>query len=130
MNKAEVEKQAKKIKPEDAEKVVKKRKTINQKASRGPLKKMTSDIMLMVALIIDYWWGRYVRTPWWTISAILVALLWILNPLDLVPDAIPLFGLLDDAAVVAVVMAMTEQDLADYKAWKQSRRLEQRRRKR
>ncbi len=130
MNKAEVEKQAKTIKPEDAEKVVKKRKTIKQKASRGSLKKMMNDIMLMVALIIDYWWGIYVRTPWWTISAILVALLWILNPLDLVPDAIPLFGLLDDAAVVAIVMAMTEQDLADYKAWKQARRTEQRRRKR
>jgi uncharacterized membrane protein YkvA (DUF1232 family) len=130
MNKAEVEKQAKTINPEDAEKVVKRRKTIKQKASRGPLKKMMSDIMLMVALIIDYWWGLYVRTPWWTISAILVALLWILNPLDLVPDAIPLFGLLDDAAVVAIVMAMTEQDLADYKAWKQARRTERRRRKR
>ena len=130
MNKPEVEKRAKTIKPKDAEKVVNKKREIKRKASRGPLKKMTSDIMLMVALIIDYWWGRYVRTPWWTISAVLVALLWVLNPLDLVPDAIPLFGLLDDAAVVAIVMAMTEQDLADYKAWKQSRRLEQRRRKR
>lgn len=130
MNKAEVEKKAKTIQPEDAGKVVKKKREVRRKASRGPLKKLMSDIMLMVALIIDYWWGRYVRTPWWTISAILVALLWVLNPLDLVPDAIPFLGLLDDAAVVTVVMAMTEQDLADYKAWKQARRTERRRRKR
>ena len=130
MNKLDIRKQAKEIKPEDAATVVKRRGEIKRKACRGPLKKMVGDITLLVALIIDYWYGKYNRVPWWTISAILLALLWILNPLDLVPDAIPLLGLLDDAAVVSLVMAMTDQDLADYRAWQQARRAEQKRRKR
>ena len=112
---------AQEVKPSDAERVVKGKRRITHKASRGPIKRMMNDIRLMLALIDDYLKGRYRKAPWWTVSAILVALLWVLNPMDLVPDGIPLLGLLDDAAVVSIVLAMTEQDLADYRDWKMSR---------
>ena len=36
------------------------------------------------------------------------------------PDALPLLGLLDDAAVVSACLSLVEQDLRDYQAWKQS----------
>jgi uncharacterized membrane protein YkvA (DUF1232 family) len=48
-------------------------------------------------------------------------LLYVLNPFDLVPDALPLLGLLDDAAVVSACLSLVEQDLRDYRDWKQAR---------
>ena len=42
----------------------------------------------------------------------------ILNPLDLIPDALPVLGLLDDAAVVSACLALVEQDLYAYRQWR------------
>jgi uncharacterized membrane protein YkvA (DUF1232 family) len=56
--------------------------------------------------------------PYRTVAVIAAALLYVLNPFDLIPDAIPGVGLLDDATVVGFALAMVEQDLEDYKAWK------------
>lgn len=36
-------------------------------------------------------------------------------------DTLPLLGLLDDAAVVSACLSLVEQDLRDYRAWRQSR---------
>ena len=44
----------------------------------------------------------------------LVTVLYILNPLDL----IPIVGQIDDAAVVAACLLMVRQDLHRYKKWK------------
>jgi uncharacterized membrane protein YkvA (DUF1232 family) len=45
-------------------------------------------------------------------------LLYVLNPLDLIPDFLPLVGQIDDAAVVAACLLMVRQDLHKYKKWK------------
>jgi len=57
--------------------------------------------------------------PIGTVSAIGFALLYVLNPLDLVPDVLPVVGLLDDAAVVSACVVLVEQDLHAYNAWRE-----------
>jgi uncharacterized membrane protein YkvA (DUF1232 family) len=42
----------------------------------------------------------------------------VLNPLDLIPDFLPLVGQIDDAAVIAACLLMVRQDLHRYKKWK------------
>jgi uncharacterized membrane protein YkvA (DUF1232 family) len=49
------------------------------------------------------------------------ALLYVLAPFDLVPDAIPGLGQLDDAAVVSVCLALVRQELVKYAAWRAKR---------
>ncbi|NJL17044.1 MAG: DUF1232 domain-containing protein [Nitrospira sp.] len=44
-----------------------------------------------------------------------------MSPIDLLPDFIPGIGLLDDAAVVAVLLHSIAQDLAAFRVWEQSR---------
>jgi len=92
---------------------------IRQKFERdGPLGRFIGDFQLLVSAVRDYSRGSYRNVPYRTVAVIAAALLYVLNPFDLIPDAIPGVGLLDDATVVGLALAMVERDLDDYKAWK------------
>jgi len=68
-------------------------------------------------MVRDYLKGNYRSVPWKSIAAIAGALLYVLNPLDVIPDFILAFGFLDDAGVVALCLKMVESDLHRYAAW-------------
>jgi uncharacterized membrane protein YkvA (DUF1232 family) len=57
------------------------------------------------------------RTPWGAILSLIVALLYGASPIDLIPDFLPIVGLLDDAFVVPfmILIAIVQ--------WRYSRRL-------
>ena len=46
------------------------------------------------------------------------ALLYVLSPLDVIPDFIPLAGFIDDAAVFGFVLAFAKDDLVRYREWR------------
>lgn len=102
----------------DVETVLDKADTIEDRFREdGPLRRFWEDGRVLLELVHDAWGGRYRQVPWWTLSGAAFALLYVLNPLDLVPDALPAIGLIDDAAVVSACLALLEQDLADYREW-------------
>jgi uncharacterized membrane protein YkvA (DUF1232 family) len=110
---------AEKITAEDIEKISAKAEDIEKKfASHGPLSRLLTDAKLMLAIIKDYYNGKYRNIPYWAIGAIAFTLLYVFNPLDLIPDFIPFIGLVDDVAVMAACLVMVEQELHRYKAWK------------
>lgn len=110
---------AKKVTEADLQKVVNRADDIQQKVSRhSPLARFISDVKLMISLVKDYWSKNYREVPWWTVAAVVTALLYVLSPVDLIPDFIPFVGLLDDAAVVSACLFLVEQDLSRYKIWK------------
>lgn len=45
-------------------------------------------------------------TPWGSIFAIVVAILYGASPVDLIPDIIPLLGFVDDAGVVGILLVI------------------------
>lgn len=73
---------------------------------------------LMLALVKDYWAGRYREVPYWAISAGALALLYVLNPADVIPDVLPGVGYLDDATVVAFCLKLIERELQRYRDWR------------
>ncbi|WP_323750159.1 YkvA family protein [Marinobacter sp.] len=112
--------EAGKVRKDDLEALLQKQEAIEAKVkSSGRLQRFSTDIKLMFSLIRDYWKGRYRTVPWKTIAAVAGALLYVLNPLDLIPDLIFGFGLLDDAGVVALCLKLVEADLHKYAAWKE-----------
>jgi uncharacterized membrane protein YkvA (DUF1232 family) len=114
-----ITKEAQKVTSKDVEKVLTKSEEIRRQfESEGPLSKFVDDCKLLLAAVKDYWHGKYRRIPYWSIAAIVVALLYVLNPFDLIPDFIPVFGQIDDAAVVAACLLLVRQDLQKYKKWK------------
>ena len=114
-----VTKEADRVTDQDIEKVLDKSEEIRRRfAIGGPLGKFVEDFKLLIAVVRDYRRGMYRKIPFWTIAAIVGALLYVLNPLDLIPDFLPLVGQIDDAAVVAACLLMVRQDLHKYKKWK------------
>ena len=78
------------------------------------LKGFYEDVKLFFQMIKDYFDGRC-ELPVRTIIAIGVALLYVLSPIDVVPDFIPVVGLLDDVFVLNLCLKFIKEDLEDYK---------------
>ena len=64
--------------------------------------------------------GRYRTVPWKTVMTILAAIIYFLNPLDLVPDFIPVMGLTDDFGVLMWVYASVSSEIDKFLAWEKS----------
>jgi uncharacterized membrane protein YkvA (DUF1232 family) len=68
-------------------------------------------------LLKAYALGQYKQVPWKTILLIVAAIIYFLNPLDLVPDLIPLTGLTDDFAVLLWVYNSVSNEIEKFLAW-------------
>lgn len=71
----------------------------------------------MLSMVRDYWKGSYREVPYWAISAVSLALLYVLNPADVVPDVLLGVGYLDDATVVAFCLKLVQRELERYEEW-------------
>jgi uncharacterized membrane protein YkvA (DUF1232 family) len=71
-------------------------------------------VKLLLELLKDFYKGVYKDVPWASIAAIVFAILYAVNPIDLVPDFIPVVGFLDDIGVVGAVISSFRSDLRDY----------------
>jgi uncharacterized membrane protein YkvA (DUF1232 family) len=110
---------AAKIKEKDIRSVIDRVETLKEKIQRAvPLRRFFADLKLLISLIIDYWRGNYRDVSWWAVSTIVFTLLYILNPIDIIPDFIPVVGHLDDMAVLTICLYVTEKELFHYKEWK------------
>src|SRR5690554_4234279 len=111
---------ADKVSKEDLQPLLARQKAIEEKVrGSGRLQRFTTDVRLMFSLIRDYWRGDYRAIPWKSIAAIAGALLYVLNPIDLIPDIIFGIGFLDAAGVVALQLKQVEYDLHRYASWKE-----------
>jgi len=71
----------------------------------------------MLRLIRAYSEGKYRDVPESTLVVIIAAIIYIVNPLDVIPDALPALGFLDDATVLALAVRRSRQTLDDFMAW-------------
>ena len=64
--------------------------------------------------------GKYRNVPWKTVMTVLAAIIYFLNPLDLVPDFIPLMGLTDDFAVLVWVYNSIQGEINKFLEWEKT----------
>ena len=77
------------------------------------------DIKTMLAMLFDYFLGRYRTLPLKTIIAMIVAILYFASPIDVIPDFIPFVGYIDDLFVIILAIDLVRDDLQAYQAWKE-----------
>ncbi len=61
--------------------------------------------------------GKYPKAPVSIIVAIIVGLLYLISPIDILPEVLRFFGYLDDAFVVALGLSMIRRDLEAFRSW-------------
>ena len=84
----------------------------------GLLTRLFQDLRLLISLIKDYWKGTYRDVSIKSIIIFLVALAYIISPIDLIPDYIIGLGQIDDAVILGLSLYFLEKDLRKYKEWK------------
>ena len=84
---------------------------------RGRIARTWGDLNALVRLLKAWRRGDYPVVPWRTIIMAVGALIYFVDPFDLIPDFIPVIGYLDDATVVAFVVESIRRDLDKFLAW-------------
>jgi uncharacterized membrane protein YkvA (DUF1232 family) len=111
----------------DKEKVKKLAGAAVQKAKdyekdKGPLEAIWEYLLALIRLLLAYIRGEYRDIPWASIVLIIVAIAYFVSPIDLIPDFIPLAGYVDDAAVIAFVIAQVAVDLDNFIRWERAQK--------
>ena len=84
---------------------------------RGRIARVWEDFQAMVRLLRAWRRGDYPVVPWRAIILAIAALIYFVDPFDLIPDFIPVIGYLDDATVIAFVVESIRRDLDKFLAW-------------
>ena len=88
------------------------------------LKKWFLDIPTLCDMLIDSINGAYKNIPYSSlvmVVMVVIAIIYAVSPFDILNDAIPIIGILDDAAILKTVLKTIQNDLESYKAWKEIR---------
>lgn len=104
---------------EDADRVIQREGKLSRiLATARQLKKYRKMGKAMLMMIKDYRSGLYKEIPWCTIAAAIACLLYVLSPIDMIPDFIPFLGYIDDLTVFTIVLGWIDTDLHKYLDWK------------
>ena len=85
--------------------------------NRGPLEEVWIYLTALFRLLRAYIRGEYRDISWFSIVLVTVGIIYFVSPIDLIPDALLGIGFIDDAAVIAFVVAQIKADIDNFLAW-------------
>ena len=90
--------------------------TLRESMSAVPerLQRAAQQSRLVLELLDDVRSGAYRELSWYSVPVAAAALLYTVNPADIVPDALPFLGSLDDVALLALAVRLLRHDLRAY----------------
>ena len=92
-------------------------KSLETLSQEGSFKVLGHQSILMVKLLLDWTQGRYKGVKKKNLVLIVVGILYLLNPVDLIPDSLLGVGFLDDVAVFFKILHKIEDELDRYEDW-------------
>jgi uncharacterized membrane protein YkvA (DUF1232 family) len=78
-----------------------------------------ADLRATWRLIRAYLRGDYRDVRLRSVLAVVVALVYFVSPVDLIPDVFLLLGLTDDLVVVSLLFTVVRQELGGFRQWEQ-----------
>jgi uncharacterized membrane protein YkvA (DUF1232 family) len=85
--------------------------------NKGPLEELWNYLTALFRLLRAYINREYKDIPWSSIVLVVVAIIYFVSIVDLIPDFLPGAGFIDDAAVVAFVITKIKSDIDKYLLW-------------
>lgn len=76
-------------------------------------KKIAAKVPFILDSVAMYYCAIDQKTPLWAKGVAFAALAYVVNPFDVMPDAIPALGLTDDAAAIAVAFKAINDQVTD-----------------
>ena len=90
-------------------------------ARKGPrIGRLREDVKLLRSLCLAWWRGEYRAISPKALVTIVAGLLYFVSPIDAIPDWLLGVGFLDDIAVLGWVLKTVADELARFKAWRDS----------
>ena len=80
-------------------------------------KQLWNVALTLVRLVRRYASGEYREIETFTIVSGLAVLLYVLSPIDLIPDFIPVVGFLDDLSLISWFVGRFQGELTRFRAW-------------
>lgn len=81
--------------------------------------KRASDLAVLLSMLRAYIKKQYTDVSLSTILLGIAGLIYVVNPMDVVPEYILGVGLLDDAAILGIILQAMHMDLNKYKKWQE-----------
>ncbi|WP_060497590.1 YkvA family protein [Pseudomonas sp. NBRC 111133] len=90
-------------------------------ARKGPrIGQLREDVKLLQSLCLAWWRGEYRAISPKALVTIVAGLLYFVSPIDAIPDWLLGVGFLDDIAVLGWVLKTVADELARFRAWRDS----------
>lgn len=77
-----------------------------------------SNVPVMVEMIKGYITQEYTVVSPKVVASVLGALLYLVKGKDIIPDSLPIVGLVDDLAVLTLALKINEPELEAFKTWR------------
>jgi len=103
--------------PKKAKKLLQDAINKSQQHKNGPLSEVWVYLQGLIRLIKAYYSKKYREIPWQTVVIGLAAIIYFVSPIDAIFDFIPVFGMIDDVAVLSAVFASIKTDIEKFLSW-------------
>lgn len=79
-----------------------------------------ADVQDIIAMLNDYYHGRYKKLPFAVLAGSLAIVAYLVSPIDLVPDGVPVLGFIDDALIINLVLELcVGTEIKRYRKWRE-----------
>ncbi len=95
-------------------------KLADRKSKDGKFQQLLDIMLTVVRLVRSYAGGSYRDISAKTIVSGLAVLLYVLSPIDLVPDFIPVLGFLDDLSLISWFVSNFQTEISRFREWEQT----------
>lgn len=82
-----------------------------------------ANIPLMASMVKAYVTKEYSEVSPKVVATLVSAFLYLVTRKDLIDDSVPVLGIADDVAVIALAMKLNEKELDAYKQWREANQL-------
>ncbi len=81
---------------------------------------VAANVPTMVEMVKGYVTKEYAEVSPKVIATLVSAFLYLVSKKDIIPDNVPVLGMVDDIAVIGLALKLNEPELEAFKAWKEA----------